>query len=77
MHLVKGGGVPGEIRTHDPQIRNLVLYPAELRGLARTVPRATRIIKHDNAPVAGHRPSGLVDVMRDEIVLYDCGDRLL
>jgi hypothetical protein len=27
-------GVPGEIRTHDPQIRNLVLYPTELRGLA-------------------------------------------
>lgn len=25
-------GVPGEIRTHGPQIRNLVLYPAELRG---------------------------------------------
>ncbi len=26
-------GVPGEIRTHDPRIRNPVLYPAELRGL--------------------------------------------
>ena len=26
-------GVPGEIRTHDPQIRNLVLYPTELRAL--------------------------------------------
>jgi hypothetical protein len=25
-------GVPGAIRTHGPQIRNLVLYPAELRG---------------------------------------------
>ena len=25
-------GAPGAIRTHDPQIRNLVLYPAELRG---------------------------------------------
>ncbi len=24
-------GVPGGIRTHGPQIRNLVLYPAELR----------------------------------------------
>ena len=35
-------GVPGEIRTHDPQIRNLVLYPAELRGLAvgHCIPRA-------------------------------------
>ncbi len=25
-------GAPGEIRTHDPQIRNLVLYPTELRA---------------------------------------------
>ena len=24
---------PGRIRTADPQIRNLLLYPAELRGL--------------------------------------------
>lgn len=30
-------GVPGEIRTHGPQIRNLVLYPAELRGLMATL----------------------------------------
>ena len=30
-----GDGVPGAIRTHDPQIRNLVLYPAELRGRGR------------------------------------------
>ena len=27
------GGDPGAIRTRDPQIRNLMLYPAELRGL--------------------------------------------
>ena len=27
-------GVPDRIRTCDPQIRNLVLYPAELRGHA-------------------------------------------
>ena len=26
------GGAPGEIRTPDPQIRSLVLYPAELRA---------------------------------------------
>ena len=25
-----GDGAPGRIRTHDPQIRSLVLYPAEL-----------------------------------------------
>ena len=28
-------GVPDRIRTCDPQIRNLVLYPAELRGHLR------------------------------------------
>ena len=27
-------GDPGWIRTSDPQLRRLVLYPAELRGLA-------------------------------------------
>jgi hypothetical protein len=26
-------GAPGRIRTADPQIRSLVLYPAELRAL--------------------------------------------
>src|ERR1700745_2112114 len=31
-------GAPGRIRTSDPQIRSLVLYPAELRALL--VPRA-------------------------------------
>src|SRR5688500_11564846 len=37
-------GAPGRIRTSDPQIRSLVLYPAELRALGsgahRQVPRA-------------------------------------
>ena len=28
-------GAPDRIRTCDPQIRNLVLYPTELRALAR------------------------------------------
>ena len=28
-------GAPGEIRTPDPQIRSLVLYPAELRARSR------------------------------------------
>ena len=32
----KGNGAPEEIRTPDPQIRSLVLYPAELR--VRAVP---------------------------------------
>ncbi len=27
------GGAPGEIRTPNPQIRSLVLYPVELRAL--------------------------------------------
>ena len=33
-------GVPDRIRTCDPQIRNLVLYPAELRGHALPLERA-------------------------------------
>jgi hypothetical protein len=28
----KKNGAPGATRTHDTQIRNLVLYPPELRG---------------------------------------------
>src|SRR5260370_32922890 len=31
--LTKNSGAPEEIRTPDPQIRSLVLYPAELRAL--------------------------------------------
>src|SRR5690242_18786888 len=43
-NLVNEDGAPEEIRTPDPQIRSLVLYPAELRAL-------------DSA--AGNRPAGL------------------
>ena len=32
-------GDPGRIRTCDPQIRNLMLYPAELRGHSSKQPR--------------------------------------
>ncbi len=34
-YIIISFGVPGEIRTHDPQIRNLVLYPTELRALLK------------------------------------------
>ena len=30
-------GAPGGIRTHDPRIRNPVLYPAELRALKKLI----------------------------------------
>src|SRR5438874_12562940 len=36
-------GAPEEIRTPDPQIRSLVLYPAELRALAHRAGNAPRI----------------------------------
>ena len=39
----RGVGAPGRIRTHDPQIRSLVLYPAELpvlQGPPKLVRRA-------------------------------------
>ena len=32
MNLESGNGAPGGTRTHDPLIRNQVLYPAELRA---------------------------------------------
>ena len=35
MVLSLVAGAPDRIRTCDPQIRNLVLYPTELRALAR------------------------------------------
>ena len=44
----EGNGAPEEIRTPDPQIRSLVLYPAELRvrfegaNLFRTLPKGKR-----------------------------------
>jgi hypothetical protein len=31
-NCAKSNGDPGAIRTHDPQLRRLVLYPAELPG---------------------------------------------
>jgi hypothetical protein len=34
-------GAPDRIRTHDPQIRSLVLYPAELRALTGAVSSLT------------------------------------
>ena len=34
---VEENGAPDRIRTHDPQIRSLVLYPAELRALTGAV----------------------------------------
>jgi hypothetical protein len=37
------GGALGEIRTPDPQIRSLVLYPAELRALRPLVTAAIRV----------------------------------
>lgn len=44
MLLMKKCGDPGAIRTHDPQIRNLMLYPAELRGhkIGRDKPEQVR-----------------------------------
>ena len=35
LALIRISGVPERIRTSGPQIRNLMLYPAELRGRAQ------------------------------------------
>ena len=37
------GSAPGAIRTHDPRIRNPMLYPAELRGLRAGREELTRL----------------------------------
>src|SRR5438034_242647 len=53
-----GSGAPGEIRTPGPQIRSLVLYPAELRarmGRSGWVPRLARDIGGRAAPRKTHR----------------------
>ena len=42
-------GAPEEIRTPDPQIRSLVLYPAELRAPAPTVKRRAVHVKTPTA----------------------------
>jgi len=39
-------GAPEEIRTPDPQIRSLVLYPAELRARFRLIFAGSRVRRH-------------------------------
>ena len=39
-------GAPGRIRTCDPKLRRLVLYPTELRARARSVLAALRAMKN-------------------------------
>ena len=43
--MIDCNGAPDRIRTHDPQIRSLVLYPAELRALTGGV----------SSPLAGEK----------------------
>jgi hypothetical protein len=64
-------GAPGEIRTPDPQIRSLVLYPAELRAPTGTPGSPTvghsyrlcsglaRLCPEDSAQNGGRPDSGL------------------
>jgi hypothetical protein len=47
-NLFDFNGAPEEIRTPDPQIRSLVLYPAELR--ARLAHRAGSVLDRANPP---------------------------
>ena len=54
-----GSGVPGEIRTHGPRIRNPVLYPAELRGPTGTlIPRSQRRRNRSTALTSAVRTPG-------------------
>ena len=51
-------GDPGRTRTCDPQIRNLVLYPAELRGLSfgSTLFSASHTLFNTIAGLKGDKP---------------------
>lgn len=42
-------GAPGTIRTADPKIRGLVLYPAELRRMA--MPAPLRVTSASDSPI--------------------------
>jgi hypothetical protein len=48
--IFKEIGDPGWIRTSDPQLRRLMLYPAELRGLRARFTCSARVLK--DAPSA-------------------------
>ena len=43
-------GAPEEIRTPDPQIRSLVLYPAELRARLPVIPQRQRDWRERGSP---------------------------
>ncbi len=45
MNVIKQGGVPSAIRTHGLQIRNLMLYPAELWGHLKEILKGESITK--------------------------------
>jgi len=62
----KLGGAPEEIRTPDPQIRSLVLYPAELRAqipLPETGPRTGHSYRFD--PPLARVGQGLMPLAHD------------
>jgi hypothetical protein len=46
-HVIEITGAPEEIRTPDPQIRSLVLYPAELRALRSVEEARNRVPRSD------------------------------
>ena len=57
-------GVPGGIRTHDPRIRNPVLYPTELRGPRRAGMSRLRLWRREpnlRPGQTGKPPQGRVD----------------
>src|ERR1700733_10172066 len=50
-----GNGAPGTIRTSDPQIRSLMLYPAELRARFSQRARTLRSVMAAAKPVCRSR----------------------
>ena len=59
--VCRNSGDPGWIRTSDPQLRRLVLYPAELRGLLPSArfTRAAGLLKASLLKECGHRSTRL------------------
>ena len=61
LTMIERDGAPEEIRTPDPQIRSLVLYPAELRAhpIGGLAPRQARTLIPGRAPWQDHQTQSL------------------
>ncbi len=57
----------GGIRTHDPQLRRLLLYPTELRNHRHRVPYGRKMLRKGNQKLTIHNPfaeNSLIEVVK-------------